>query len=206
MTSGEHPDSWYPPSEVRGWLRDAAAYNDVPLELAAAILQQENPVNAPLYRKVGQFAERTLTTAAAELDEVAFDLVPDKVAGGSSGFANMSRRTLRGAAAYVENVLGYKAIPDDVSSRRDGRLTVNAQIPGADWRNDLYFMTAHLRQLIDVTTGTTGYTGPLTRTQVERVAAAYNGRGPLAVKYGQDTVARIDRAAAGTVPLYFYER
>jgi len=67
-------------------------------------------------------------------------------------------------------------------------------------------MTAHLRQLIDVTTGTTGYTGPLTRTQVERVAAAYNGRGPLAVKYGQDTVARIDRAAAGTVPLYFYER
>jgi len=113
LTSGEHPDSWYPPSEVRGWLRDAAAYNDVPLELAAAILQQENPVNAPLYRKVGQFAERTLTTAAAELDEVAFDLVPDKVAGGSSGFANMSRRTLRGAAAYVENVLGYKAIPDE---------------------------------------------------------------------------------------------
>jgi LysM repeat protein len=196
---------YYSPTEVRGWLREAAEYHGVPYELSAAIMQQENPPNALWWQKIGQFGERSLTTALAWADEVAFGLVPDKFSGGSAGFANMSRGALRDAAAYVNDTLGYEPVPPEIQSRVFG-WDQDFLVSGDDWHNDLYFMNARLRQLIDVTTGTRGYSGPLSRDQVFRISAGYNGSGPAAVKYGNDTLRRIDSAAAGTEPLYFYER
>jgi hypothetical protein len=93
----------FPASEIRGWVRDAAAYHDVPHALAAVILQQENGPNATAFQKVGQFIERSATTFFAIVDDAALGLVPDKLSGGSAGIANLSRNTLRDAANYVES-------------------------------------------------------------------------------------------------------
>jgi hypothetical protein len=194
----------YSASEIRGWVRQAADYHDVPLELAAAILQQENSPHASKVRQFLQFGERSVETFAAILDEVAFDLVPDKVAGGSSGIANMSRKTLRGGAEYVERVYQKPVMPDSVRYRILG-WDQDTRIQGDDLRGDLYYMTAHLRQLIDRVTGTTKYQGQLTLGDVEKIAAAYNGSGPQAQKYGRDTITRLHKAVSGAEPLYFYE-
>jgi hypothetical protein len=81
----------------------------------------------------------------------------------------------------------------------------DTRIQGDDLKSDLYYMTAHLRQLIDRVTGTKKYSGPLTMEQVEKVAAAYNGSGPMAEKYGKDAINRLKTAVGGGTPLYFYE-
>lgn len=207
---GEATRIHFPASEIRGWLRDAAHYEGVPLELAAVILQQENGPNATGWQKVGQFAERSGTTFLVILDEMLFDLVPDQVAGhnlagGSSGIANLSRATLRDAARYIETTYCRPILPDHVKYRLLG-WNQDTRIPGDDLKADLYYMTGHLRQLIDRITGTLCYSGPLTLDQVERILAAYNGSGPAARKYGRDAMHRLRQAAAGKVPLYFYER
>lgn len=87
-------------TEIRQWIKQAADYQGIPHILLAVILQQENPPNGTELQKVLQFGERSVTTFAAIMDDVFFDLVPDKVAGGSSGFANMSRSALQSAAEY----------------------------------------------------------------------------------------------------------
>ena len=135
-------------SEIRRWIKDAADYHNIPHALLALILQQENAPNAPTWRKIGQFGERTLTTFAAILDENLWDIVPDKISGGSSGFANMSRKTLRGAASYIETEYNKEVLPDNVKYRFLG-LEQDTRIPGDDWKADLYYCAAHLRQLID---------------------------------------------------------
>jgi hypothetical protein len=66
-------------------------------------------------------------------------------------------------------------------------------------------MCAHLRQLIDRIMGTIPYRGALNLGQIEKICAAYNGSGPLAKKYGKDAIKRLDKAANGEEPLYFYE-
>jgi hypothetical protein len=194
---------WYPESEIRGWLRDAAAYHDVPLALACVILQQENGPNATTFQKLGQFTERSLQTAGALLDDV-IDIVPDSFAGGSSGIANMSRATLRDAASYIEKTYKMDVMPNDVRVRAMG-ADADTRVQGNDMRADFYYMTAHLRQLIDRIMGTKKYHGPITIEDVEKICAAYNGSGKLAQKYGKDAVARLKRAVAGEEPLYFYE-
>jgi hypothetical protein len=202
---GELTKLYYEPHEIRQWVRESAEYHGVPYELSAAILQQENPPEATGLQQLGQFGERSITSAAAVIDEYVWDIAPDAIAEGSSGLANMNRATLRGAADYVENDLGYQAVPHDVQNRVFG-LQQNSRISGDDWRNDLYYMNARLRQIIDDKTGIKGYDGPLTRAQVQEIAATYNGTGTDAEKYGNDTVARLDQAAAGSVPLYFFSR
>ncbi len=176
----------------------------MPYELAAVILQQENGPNATTFQKVGQFVERTGTSFFAFVDDAAFDLIPDKIAGGSAGIANLSRNTLRHAAAYVENTYGKTVLPANVRDRVLGWKLDN-RIQGFDLKADLYYMTAHLRELIDRIMKQSKYSGPLTVSEVEKVAAAYNGSGPLAAKYGKDAVDRLTRTVQGKEWLYFYE-
>ncbi|MCA9650276.1 MAG: hypothetical protein KC501_10230 [Myxococcales bacterium] len=196
---------WFPPEEIRGWIRNAAEYQDVPHCMLAVILQQENGPNATWFQKIGQFGERTLTTAAAIADDVLFGLVPDAVAGGSSGFANMSRATLRNAALYSATVHNRPPLPDDVRYRVLG-YDQDTRVPGDDWKADLYYASAHLRELIDRQTGTTGYTGVLARDDVRGVFRRYNGSGSLAEKYADDAIALLEGAIAGDRTLYFYQR
>ena len=131
-------------------------------------------------------------------------IVPDKFAGGSSGIANLSRKTLRDAVDYVEREYRRPVMPAEVKVRLLGE-NVDLRIQGLDLHADLYYLAAHLRQLIDRIAGSKQYHGPLTFEQVEKIAAAYNGSGPLARKYGKDTIDRITKAVAGAEPLYFYE-
>lgn len=96
-------------------------------------------------------------------------------------------------------------MPDDVRYRLLG-WDQDTRIPGDDWKADLYYTAAHLRQLIDRVKGQKKYYGPLTMQDIEKVAAAYNGSGALAEKYGKDAIRTLRNAAAGKSPLYFYER
>jgi hypothetical protein len=195
---------WYPPSEIRGWVRAAAAYHDVPYELAAAILQQENSPKASLLRQAGQFVERTGTTFFANVDEWAYGLVPNQLSGGSTGIANLARPWLRAAVSYVETTYNRPVMPDDVRYRILG-WDMHTRISGGDLKSDLYYMTAYLRELIDRTMKKQRYSGPLTLEQAMGVARRYNGSGDMAIKYAMDTIKRLRRAAAGGEPLYFYE-
>ena len=194
----------FSPSEIRGWIKNAAAYHGIPHVLLALILQQENGPRATDFQKVGQFGERTVTTLFAIADDYLFDVVPDKISGGSSGFANMSRATLRHAAKYTENMYGKNPLPASVRFRAFG-WDQDTRVPGDDWHADLYYCAAHLRQLIDRVTGKPCHDGALTLGQLEAVIAAYNGSGPLAAKYARDAMKTLQDASAGTASLYFYE-
>ncbi len=202
---GELVKPYYPASEIRGWVRDAAEYMDVPLVLAATILQQENSPRASYFKQFLQLGERTLTTWAAVLDEHAFDLVPDRIAGSSSGIENLARPWLRDAASYIERVYKKPVIPGDLRYHVLW-FNLDSRIPGTDLRCDLYYMCAYLRQLIDRRINSSRpYEGPLTLDQVQKVCKAYNGSGPNADKYAKDAIQRMLDAASGKEPLYFYE-
>jgi len=206
-----------PDREIRSWIKDAAEYHGIPHAMLAVILQQENNPNASLGLQAAQFGERTLTTFLAVTDELLFDLVPDKmpswspikagksIASGSSGFANMSRPTLRAAAAYTENMYCRNPMPDDVRYRLLG-WDQDTRIPGDDWKADLYYCAAHIRQLIDRITGKTCHNDGLTREQVAAVFGAYNGSGPAARKYGSDAMKKLTDAEQGKTTLFFYEK
>jgi len=116
-SKNEPPRLSVPDKEIRQWIRQASEYHGVPHILLATILQQENAPSASEVRKVLQFAERTATTFAAIADSVLWDLVPDSIAGGSSGFANMSRSALHNAATYSERMYGRPPLPDSVKYR-----------------------------------------------------------------------------------------
>lgn len=202
--------SYFPDSEIRSWISDAAEYHDVPLLLLAVILQQENAPEASGFRQTLQFGERSVTTFLAIMDDAAFDLVPDKLfgrnfAGGSSGFANMSRATLRDAANYTEQYYLKNPLSDSARYRLLG-WDQDTRVSGDDWKADLYYAAGHLRQLIDRITNTPRYRGELTPAQIEKIFAAYNGFGEDADKYGADAMKRIRKAMAGEMPLYFYHR
>ncbi len=192
-------------TEIRVWIKQAAAYHGVPHILLALILQQENGPNGSKFLQAMQFGERSLTTFLAIVDSVAFDLVPDKGAGGSSGFANMSRATLQNSVKYTENYYCKKPMPEDVQYRIFG-WDQDTRIPGDDWKADLYYAAGHLRELIDRVTGTRCHHGALTQEQLKKVVAGYNGSGPKAEKYSSDAMALLEKAKAGTARLYFYEK
>jgi hypothetical protein len=196
--------TFIPDSEIRGWVKDAAAYNDVPQELMATVLQQENAPTASPLRQFLQFGERSLTTFSAIVDQLPFSPVPDALAGGSSGIANMKRATLQAGASYIESTYGRPPLPDSVRYRALG-WDQDTRIPGDDLKSDLYYASGVMRQLIDREMGA-GYHGPLSLAQTERIIASYNGSGPMAQKYGHDAINAMQTAAAGGTPLYFYER
>lgn len=208
---------YIPDKEIKGWIKNAAAYHGIPHVMLATILQQENSPAATGTQKFLQFSERTITTFMAVVDELAWDLVPDKIpqwspagagsnlAAGSSGFANMARATLRNAANYTEEYYGKNPLSQSVRYRIGG-WDQDTRIPGDDWKADLYYCASHLRELIDSVTGDICHSGGITKEQLEKVFSAYNGSGPVAAKYGKDAMARINKAINGIEPLYFYEK
>lgn len=195
----------YPDSEIRSWVKDASEYHGIPHEMLAVILQQENGPNATGTQKVLQFGERSVTTFTAILDESFFDLVPDSISRGSSGFANMSYNTLQDAVEYTERVYDRNPLSDDVRYRVLG-YDQDTRIPGDDYKADLYYASAHVRQLIDRVTGVENFDGVLTEEQTRDVFRAYNGSGPLAEQYADDANGLLQGALAGDETLYFYER
>lgn len=196
--------SFHSDKEIRSWVKDAADYHGVPQEMLSVILQQENGPNATDTQKVLQFGERSLTTLSAIADKYLWDVVPDEIAGGSSGLANMSRATLEDACKYTEEKYNKNPLPDDVRYRMLG-WDQDTRIPGDDWKADVYYSAAHIRQLIDNATDGQ-YDGRITIDQARQVASGYNGSGPLAEKYGSDAIQTLKDAAAGKTQLYFYEK
>ncbi|MHC8384653.1 hypothetical protein [Pseudomonas sp. LB3P14] len=219
--SGELPSPlqimWYVPktkellkasfsdTEIRVWVKQAAEYYGIPHILLAVILQQENGPKGSKFLQTMQFGERSLTTLLAIVDNMAFDAVPDKLAGGSSGFANMSRATLQNSVKYTENYYCKKPLPEDVQYRIFG-WNQDTRIPGDDWKADLYYAAGHLRELIDRATGARCHSGSLTPGLLKKVIASYNGSGPLAERYSSDAMRLLENAKAGTAWLYFYEK
>ncbi len=184
-------------TSIKRWMYEAARYNSVPVVLMAVILQQENAPTVSETVKQLQSGERRLQTLAGEKDEQYWGIMPDKFAGGSTGIANLSRQTLRDAAAYLETRYRKPVIPDAIRNEKgDPRLA------GIDEQLDLYYMSAVLRQLIDRHVSPTSV-GNLSDDAFARVAQAYNGSGPKAIKYRKDAVARLNAARQGTVPLLF---
>lgn len=147
----------YEPKEIRKWVSDAAKFHEIPYLLLATILQQENCPNATYIQKVLQFGERTLTTGLAIADKYSGDRLPDyiewkgkkiNITKGSSGIANMSTSALIGGIEHAKNVYNREPMPDAVKYRIVG-FNQDTRISGDDLRADLYYASAHLRQLID---------------------------------------------------------
>lgn len=194
-------------SIIRGWIRDAAKYHGIPHEMIAIIIQQENAPTASKWKQFLQFGERTLTTTASELDRNLWDIVPDKVADGSAGFMNMRRPTLKGTIDYTKKMYCKELMPKNIANRigyiYDSNVDVGVQ--GLDWRADLYYGAAHIRQLIDRIVGKCTK-GEITLNQVEKIFASYNGSGPVAEKYGKDAIDLLKKASDGKANLFFYEK
>jgi uncharacterized protein YukE len=194
-------------NKIRQWVRDAAEYNDIPPELLAVILQQENAPDAPGWRKPFQYIERQMTTGAAILNEVPFveNIIPDKIANSSTGIGNMTKKTLDDAAKYIETTYNRSVLPQDVFDTAIPFVNRDTRISGVDMQADIYYVSAHLRQLIDREIGEgQPYHGPLTKENITKIAAAYNGSGDASVKYGNDAVNRLEKASNGEIPLYFF--
>lgn len=97
-------------------------------------------------------------------------------------------------------------MPKEIANREGYISDTNADtaIQGADWRADLYYGAAHIRQLIDRQVGKCS-NGKITIEQVEKVFVSYNGSGPVADKYGKDAINLLNGAYNGTETLFFYE-
>ncbi len=191
-------------TEIRRWIKKAAAYHGIPQVLLAIILQQENGPNATTFQKVGQFAERSITTFGALVDKHLWGIFPDAISKGSSGFANMSRAALIDAAEYTESTYGKNPLSSEARYRVFG-IDQDTRVSGDDWKADLYYCASHLRQLIDRVTGSRCHNGVITMSQLREVIKSYNGSGSLAEKYADDAMRTLQDAIAGTATLYFYE-
>jgi len=205
--------------ELRAWVREAATYHDVPPELLALILQQENNPDAPGWRRFLQRFERLIGTMATIANETPLvgNLVPDGIGDNATGIGNIKRSTIEGtddsegaanysegAANYIERVYNRPILPDEVKDTALPFLHRDQRIGGVDMQSDLYYVSAHLRQLLDRIAGNgKPYKGPLTRELIEKVATAYNGSGQKAEKYGRDAVQLLEKAAKGEKQLVF---
>ena len=193
-----------PDKEIRRWIKNASVYHGIPHVLLALILQQENGPNGTTFQKWGQFAERSITTFGAIVDKYLWDIFPDAISKGSSGFANMSRAALVDAAQYTEKYYGKNPLSNQARYRAFG-WDQDTRVSGDDFRADLYYCAAHLRQLIDRVTRKTCHNGAITQSQLRLVIKAYNGSGGMAEKYADDAMKNLKGAIAGTTTLYFYE-
>jgi len=189
------------PSDLRTWIRNAAEYHDVPLEIMCTILQQENVPSSDWFHKLGQFGERSIQTLAHILNNYADGCVPDTVAFGSSGIMNMLKKTLDKTIVYNDSIYGKPIIPDSVRFRGNG-LDADTRIAGYDWKADLYYGAAHLRQLIDQVKGIPKFHGELTEDDVFNIFTKYNG----STDYGNRAIKTLKNAINGQEHLYFYER
>ena len=222
---------YVPDDEIRGWVQDASSHQNLPPELLPLIMQQENSPHASFGHQVLQHGERQLTTAMTNVDEWTdggFGNMLNGInewteeniggfparatgalargVGSSTGFVNMSRGALQSGDAYSEEVLGRDTIPPEVAERMGGLLNADTGVSGNDWRSDLYYTAAHLRELVDHEMGEEGFQGDLTIDNIRDIAASYNGTGPMAEKYGNDAANLLERAANGEDTLYFLQQ
>jgi len=191
--------STIPHSEIRRWVKEAAEYHEVPYEMLAVILQQENAPNVSTGRKVLQFGERSLSTLVAGVERMVGISTPAGDA--STGIMNMRRPTLQGTIRHTKENYNRSIVPSHKSQIDRGRA-------GEDFEADMYYLAAHVRQLIDkrVTKEGTCAKGTITLNQVREVFADYNGPNrKISGKYGDDSMAKLNGAYNGTVTLYFYE-
>jgi hypothetical protein len=185
------------------WLYEACRYNDVPVVVMAAILQEENKPGATELTRRLQAGERLIQTELGSLDEAGLDALLGSrkfwrsASRGSTGIANLSRDTLREAAAYVEKTYRRPAVPDSLRSE-----VGDPRRAGLDMQLDLYYMSALLRRLIDKEV-TPGHRGNVTDEQLYRIARDYNGSGPLAEEYGRKVIARLKAVRNGQATYLF---
>ena len=198
---------------IRRWAKEAAAYHEVPYEMLAVILQQENAPKAPLWRKIGQAGERVLTSILAIAEEHIVPGIFSKTAEatglkdikkgpyGSTGIANITLDALKGTISHTKEKYHRPMLPSDKSD-------INKGIAGLDVEADMYYLAAHLRQLIDrrvMGNGKSSAKGEITLEQVWEVFADYNGPNrKISGKYGDDSIAKLKGAYNGK-PLFFYE-
>jgi hypothetical protein len=200
-----------PFSEIRRWAREAAEYHEVPYEIVAVILQQENGQNATNLQKIGQFLERSVTTIIAQGNE---EIVPIfswigkifpkvmRAPNGSTGIMNMQRKTLKDTISYTKEKYARPLVPASKSK-------IDTGYAGRDWEADMYYLAAHVRQLMDRVVmggGKSCVKGEITLSQVGKTFAAYNGLGKDADNYGNDAMTKLMGAYKGESTLYFYER
>lgn len=116
----------------------------------------------------------------------------------------MPRASLVDAAEYTERQYGKNPLSNEARYRAFG-WDQDTRVSGDDFRADLYYCAAHLRQLIDRVTGGPCHNGPITMSQLRSVIKAYNGSGPMAEKYADDAMKLLQGAINGSAKLYFYE-
>lgn len=205
-----------PASTIRGWVKDASTYHNIPQELLAALLQNENPIRqegvAGFLHNAGQYFERSGTTFLQIIDDKAWNIIPDKIgdtriASGSSGIGNLTRDNLRVAVQYTKDMYNKEIIPADVRFRESG-YDSDTRISGDDLKSDLYYTAAYVRRLIDIIKEEDHQHDGLTIEQAEKVLTLYNG--PLdresAKDYGKRGMNHIFNAQKGISYLYFYEQ
>ena len=176
-------------SDLRKWVKEACEYHKIPHILLALILQNENNPNTPYWRRVAQFGERSITTAANAIDLI-ISIIPDKVSKGSSGIANVSDKALFDGVENCIKKYGRPPIPTSVKKDILG-LNTDTRISGDDWRNDLYYAAAHLRFLIDRELKPC-FNGTLSYDDLKKVIKAYNGKGKDAEKYAENAMANLN--------------
>ena len=202
--------------QIRRWAKDASKYHEIPYEMLAVVLQQENAPNAGFLHKLMQFGERSsqahiqdlnkrFGNPIGKLDALLGNAIPDGVYRGSSGLMNMSLNTLKGAAEHSERFHKRPPVPERLRIRQGG-YDSDTRIPGADWRSDLYYGAAHIRELFDRYRQPWRPGQPLDLEIARKVFSGYNGSGIDADKYGDDAMRLLRGAALGKRNLYFYEQ
>ncbi|MCD5989321.1 hypothetical protein KDX30_15595 [Pseudomonas sp. CDFA 553] len=82
----------------------------------------------------------------------------------------------------------------------------DTQMPGDDWKTDLYYAAVHLRELIERATKTRWHAGALTPELLEKVIRFYKVSDLLAAKYSSDVTAWLEAATLRRASLYFCEK
>lgn len=202
-------------------IKNAANYYGVPPLIIATIIEQENGEKAGKFQKIGQSAERAIQMTLSLMDQTDYNDWPkdvlnlnDKktaqgVYGGSAGIFNMTKRTIDKATKHIEDNYCKPVLPSDVRYKEIPNLTgqtkvdMDTRYAGRDIQVDCYYCAAIVRQLIDDQVGKC-FSGKLTKSQLQEVFKLYNG--PKGDKYGVDSIAKLDAAAAKSKEMYYYEQ
>ncbi|MDR2926139.1 MAG: hypothetical protein LBU76_09390, partial [Azoarcus sp.] len=182
---------------IRRWAREAAEYHEIPYEMLAVLLEQENGQNVSAFRRFAQGYERFLQFSGAVIKDATGMPVPG--AGGSTGIINMLRSTFLETISYTKEKYARPLLPVH-------KQDIDSGFAGVDIEADLYYGAAHIRQLIDDVVGNPCTKGEISLEQVKKVFVRYNGTREDAKKYGDAATNKLLGAYKGTFTLHFYEK
>jgi hypothetical protein len=117
---------------IRATVTRAADWTNVPREMIAAVLQNENNPQASRIRQSLQQIERNLTTIANFLK------IP-KIGEGSTGLGNVKQETINAAIANFEKFYKRSALPSDV----------HKSVPGRSVQTDIFYTAVVLRDSLN---------------------------------------------------------